>query len=837
MRCRSPLPKVWAMALRRQTVSAYAFFAAGAGATAIYLLLPTGELASAVYSLIGASAAAALAVAGRRIGGVAGQAWSLFACGVGLLVAGDTVFMALDRLGWATTAPSAADWLYLAAYPTLAVGCLILLRTSGIGRRGDVVVDSLIVALGTAAILWEPYFSRVSRETRASLLGRLTLTAYPTWDLLLLGLLSAVVVTRSFGRRSTQLLVCALLLLLSADFAWAVAPDSYFVGSWMDGAYLLAYITWATAGLHPSAARVDRPRGTAAWQRLAVLSGAMLAAPIDFTVDAITGRSFTVIDGVIAIALVAAVLVRLSSSLHSLATMRRELAMRNAQLRESEGRFRAVIESGADVTVILDRGGTIVYTSPSVERMLGWGADELVGQKPSELWDPAECPALLERVAAAAHSPGPTEYGAHKVRTKTGSWRLIETTSVNLLADPLVRGYVNTLRDVTDRRALEERLRASERLEAIGQLAGGVAHDFNNVLLVIRGYAAVLSAELAETPHAADLAEIEKAADRAANLTRQLLAFGRRQTLQPQLLSVAECVRDLDGLLRPAVPERIELVLDLDEQAAWVLADPSQIEQILLNLVVNARDATSGQGRIVVRVRSLELPRGDHTTTPPLAPGEYTTLVVEDSGAGIPDEALPHIFEPFFTTKAEGVGTGLGLPTVWGAVTQAGGALGVRTVGGEGTTMTVYLPAQRGHARSPEERVSRPKARAGNERVLVVEDEPAVRELVARVLEDNGYEVTRAALAREGIDALAMGEPFDLVVSDVVMPAMSGYELAAVVREEYPGTRLLFMSGYAHDAAQGAAPLDEDVTLLRKPFAPDELAAAVRHALDAKVVT
>ncbi|HVS86059.1 MAG TPA: PAS domain S-box protein [Gaiellaceae bacterium] len=504
-----------------------------------------------------------------------------------------------------------------------------------------------------------------------------------------------------------------------------------------------------------------------------------------------------------------------------------------AALRESEGRFRALIENSSDVTMILESDLTIRYVSHSAERILGWSVEELVGTRPSDFWDPEELPDLLARVASGLESPGLTDYGVHRVRTKDGTWRLVETTSVNLLDDPRVAGLLNTLRDVTERTALEERLSASERLEAIGQLAGGIAHDFNNVLLVIRGYSNVLRAELAGTPHLADLDEIDNAAQRAANLTRQLLAFGRRQMLRPQLLDVGEVVRGLGSLLRSAIPERLELDLELDEEAPWVEADPSQLEQILLNLVVNSRDAMPESGRITVRVGSVVRASADDSTAPPLAPGSYVVLEVEDEGSGIPPEVLPHIFEPFFTTKAEGVGTGLGLPTVYGAVAQAGGSVGIRTGLDEGTTITVYLPvAEDVGAAFPDDCDPAAAAPNGSERILLVEDEAAVRDLVQRVLEDAGYRVCAAARPGEALAALGDGEGFELLVSDVVMPEMSGYELASRIRADHPGMRMLFMSGYSHDAAKDAGLLAEETALLRKPFAPADLARAVRAVLD-----
>ena len=502
---------------------------------------------------------------------------------------------------------------------------------------------------------------------------------------------------------------------------------------------------------------------------------------------------------------------------------------------QSDGRFRALIENSLDVTMILDPDQVVRYASPSIERVLGWTPAEFVGTKPSDYWHPEEAPELLRRVAMAVESPGATELGLHRVQTKTGGWRLVETTSLNLVNDPQVRGYVNTLRDVTERNALEERLRAHERLEAIGQLAGGVAHDFNNVLLVIRGYASFLETVVTDESQLSDLAQISKAADRAAGLTRQLLAVGRREVAQPKLLSVPAALCELEWLLRGAVPERITLDFEFEADVPPVFMDPSQLEQVLLNLVVNSRDAVEKTGTIVVRVGSRVLAANDDTLTPPLASGSYVVIEVADDGCGMSEEVLSHVFEPFFTTKAEVGGTGLGLATLYGIVTQIGGSIGIETSPGEGTTITLMLPA------SPEEADATPVGDRpegvlayGTERILLVEDEEAARMLVERVLADAGYEVETTGSPSEALQRVRENG-FDLLLTDVVMPEMSGFELAARALTDRPDLPVLFVSSYAHDANAQFAP-GNIPRLLRKPFTPAQLTRAVRAALDEAVV-
>jgi two-component system, cell cycle sensor histidine kinase and response regulator CckA len=499
-------------------------------------------------------------------------------------------------------------------------------------------------------------------------------------------------------------------------------------------------------------------------------------------------------------------------------------------LRESEARFRALIENSLDITSVVDADGIVRYMSPSVTRILGYEPEEFVGAHAMDTIHEDDRRRIDEIFAQALSEVGTTRTHEFRALHKDGTWRLMEAIGLNLLDDAAVRGMVVTSRDVTHRRALESRLVQAERLEAIGQLAGGVAHDFNNVLLVIRGYSSVLRATLDDPQQIADVEEIAKAADRAADLTRQLLAFGRRQVLQPRLLSVVEVVRGLESLLRRSLREDIHFALALPDMLPPVIADPAQMEQVLLNLVVNARDAISGPGAVHVTVEEARLTGGENGIAPPLPVGDYVALSVSDTGSGIDESVLPHIFEPFFTTKEDGVGTGLGLSTVYGIVAQSGGGVEVRDLGGRGTAFVVYLPVATGaldeqsfgtggYASLP----------AGVETVLLVEDEEPVRELVRRVLEGAGYLVLAAACPSEAEQLLAANEQIDLMLSDVVMPEMSGYDLALKVRERRPEIRLLFMSGYAHRVS-GADAVDGQ--LLKKPFAPEQLARAVRNALD-----
>jgi PAS domain S-box-containing protein len=497
-----------------------------------------------------------------------------------------------------------------------------------------------------------------------------------------------------------------------------------------------------------------------------------------------------------------------------------------AALQKSEARFRALIENSIDVTAILDADLRVQYVSPSVTRILGYVADELTGSASLDFVHPEDALVLEDLFARELDDPGLMETDQFRARHKDGSWRLMDAVALNLLEDPAVRGIVVTARDVTARRALEERLKQAERLEAVGQLAGGVAHDFNNVLLVIRGYSSVLRSALTDSQHIADVDEIAKAADRAAELTRQLLAFGRRLVLEPHLISLAEVVRGMQTLLARTMPADITVDIELAEGVAPVVADPAQIEDVILNLAFNARDVLESGGTVTLSVGEATVSGAEEGIAPPLTPGRYVTLAVTDDGPGVAEDVLPHIFEPFFTTKEDGIGTGLGLSTVYGIVAQSGGGMEVSRPDSGGARFTIYLPAATGPIEDGAWGPTAGSLAGGTETILLVEDEAPVRELVRRVLESVGYVVLSAGLPSEAERLLDETGKIDLLLTDVVMPEMSGYDLAELVSVRRPDVRRLFISGYAPRVQRVKGPL------LKKPFAPEQLACAVRAALD-----
>jgi PAS domain S-box-containing protein len=507
-----------------------------------------------------------------------------------------------------------------------------------------------------------------------------------------------------------------------------------------------------------------------------------------------------------------------------------------AALRASEERFRALVENSSDALLLIDAEGRVTYLSPSSVRHLGWKPEQMIGRSIFDFLHPEDRELVGARMAETVDNPGKSIVVEVRFHHADGTWRIMESVGVNRLADPAVAGIVVNARDITERRRLEAQLRQAQKMEAVGQLAGGVAHDFNNLLTAILGYCHLMLDEIPEgDPLRLDLLEIQSAGDRAASVTRQLLAFSRLQMLQPQVVDINTLVTQLEKLLRRLISEDVELVTALAPDLRPVTVDPASVEQILVNLAVNARDAMPTGGRLTIETANVDLDDTYAVTHVAMTPGPYVMLAVGDTGEGMDAATRARVFEPFFTTKEQGKGSGLGLATVYGIVKQSGGYIWVYSEPGHGTMFKVYL------APTGSPSVAQPAARdagsaLGWETVLLVEDEDAVRALAREVLRRHGYVVLEA---RHGVDALRVAErhPDDihLMVTDVVMPHMSGRELAQRLGTVRPKMKMLFMSGYADhmlmhdDLAPGAA-------FLQKPFTPEVFARKVRSILDTEQV-
>jgi len=531
----------------------------------------------------------------------------------------------------------------------------------------------------------------------------------------------------------------------------------------------------------------------------------------------------------------------------------RDIAARKAAeeaLRQREAQLRALgdnlrgglvyqIDSGLDGS-----RRRFLYISAGVEQLHGVSAaqvladaERIYGQLLEE-----DRRMIAEREARALAAMAPFDAEA-RIRMPSGQerWRLFSSAPRRLEDGRVVWDGIEL--DITARRRAEEsreRLQAqlsqAQKMESVGRLAGGVAHDFNNMLGVIVGRAEFALASLGPgSPLAADLVEIRRAAERSADLTRQLLAFARKQTIAPVALELNRAVEGALKLLGRLLGEDLELVWAPGEDAGAVLMDPTQLDQVLANLCLNARDAIegAGQGRIVIRTGRRVLDEAACASLPGAAPGAYAALVVQDTGVGMDEATLARLFEPFFTTKVLGRGTGLGLSTVHGIVTQNHGHIGVTSAPGQGTTFEILLPTAGLAERAAQATAERPAPERGRETILLVEDEPAILRVGQRMLEQLGYAVVGAATPGEALElARRHAGEIHLLMTDVVMPEMNGRDLARSLQSLFPGLHRLFMSGYTADVIAHHGVLDEGVHFLQKPFSREELAARVREALE-----
>jgi len=511
-------------------------------------------------------------------------------------------------------------------------------------------------------------------------------------------------------------------------------------------------------------------------------------------------------------------------------------------LRRSEEHFRSLIENNSDLIMILSEDCGIEYASPSVIRTLRGGIEGPPGEDLFEFVHADDAPAFRNAAALALSEHGVPHRSQIRFVVGEGSILTIETILMAVRdASDQVRIVLNA-RDVTQRleaeEALhesEEQLRQSEKMDAIGRLAGGVAHNFNNLLTAILGYSQILQETLQEeNKPIEEIVEIQKAATRACSLTRQLLTFSRKQVIQQKVIDLNVVAVDMENMLRRLLSEDIQLVTELDELVHPILVDPGQMEQVIMNLAVNARDATPKGGVLTVKTANVVIESADADANTPFEPGEYVRLTVSDTGVGMDHETRQRIFEPFFTTKEEGQGTGLGLSTVYGIAQQNDGWVFVDSVEGEGTTFSLFFSrTERTGTIADKGGAALRRELYGAETVLVVEDESWVRSLVRQCLERHGYTVLEA---EHGADALHILDryqgPIDLMITDVVMPKMNGIELAAHLEEERPATRILFMSGYTEHALFEVGGLDLAKSFLQKPFTVGDLAGRVRDSLN-----
>jgi PAS domain S-box-containing protein len=513
--------------------------------------------------------------------------------------------------------------------------------------------------------------------------------------------------------------------------------------------------------------------------------------------------------------------------------MTEEERLRVALARREEW-FRSMIENASDIILQLAPDGTIEYASPSIHRLLGHEAAALVGTDAFGFVHPEDSTALRDAMQRAFTSDDtvPTSL-PFRARTATGEWAHLEAVSRPYVEAGGAPRLVVAARDVRERRRLESELLSARRLESIGRLAGGVAHDFNNLLTAVEGNLTLMRETLpGDSPLTDNLEEIGQAVQRGAELTRRLLAFARRQLIEPRILALPDQLQNLERLLKRLLGPAVVLEIEVPESLWTIRADPTSLEQIIVNLAVNARDAMPTGGRLRISAQNLMVTapvRGGDVVTP----GEWVRLDVEDTGTGIDESLLGQIFEPFFTTKERSGGTGLGLATVYGAVTQSDGQIRVHSTPGVGTRFSLYFPRVLAPSPAPAStNGGLPRARDG-ETVLLMEDEASVREVTTKLLARLGYAVLTANDGRAGVDlAREHRGRLDLIVSDLMMPRLGGIEAVTEITRDRPDLPVLFISGFSEEALQRRGGIVEFGRLLQKPFSVQELSAAVREAID-----
>jgi PAS domain S-box-containing protein len=492
-----------------------------------------------------------------------------------------------------------------------------------------------------------------------------------------------------------------------------------------------------------------------------------------------------------------------------------------------------VLENMAEGVFVADPSGIILYTNPAEDAMFGYEPGELIGRHVSVL----RASTSEENGHFVAHITEQMKTrsfwaGELQNRKKDGS---VFTTDARITTVDRSgqQHWVCVQEDVTERRRLEEQVRQAHKMEAIGRLAGGVAHDFNNLMTVVSGYGELLQAGMSpDSPWVLHVREILKAAERASNLTAQLLAFGRKAILAPRVLDLNALLRDLEKNLLPLIGEDVELRTVLEPALGRVKVDPGQMHQVILNLAVNARDAMPQGGQLTLATANVELDEAFAHNHAEIAPGSYVLLAVSDTGYGMSAEVQAHLFEPFFTTKEVGKGTGLGLSTVYGIVKQSGGHVEAESAPGRGSTFKIYLPRVQ-ETSSPSQTRAVSVWPGGSETVFVVEDEVMVRDFTCRVLRESGYTVLAAASGDLALRETARQKgPIHLLVTDVVMPGMSGRDLAERLALQHPRLRVLYLSGYTDDAILRHGVVATGAAFLQKPFTPEALARKVREILD-----
>ncbi|HEB31027.1 MAG TPA: response regulator [Spirochaetes bacterium] len=507
---------------------------------------------------------------------------------------------------------------------------------------------------------------------------------------------------------------------------------------------------------------------------------------------------------------------------------------RTKKLREAESYYRTLFNSASDAIIIHDLNGCLIDVNEETIRRLKYDREQLLDMSIEDIEGPDFARTFPERMDTLRHKGHLIVETGHLA----GDGVTIPVEVCSRLMDYKDRVAVFSIaRDMTERKNLLDQLMQSRKMEAIGRLAGGVAHDFNNILTIIIGYAEMMNDSRLEKTNRAKISEIIKAAKRAASLTQQLLAFSRKQILQPRKIRINDIISGIKPMLDRLIPENILLFFELNSAHGCLEADLGQFEQVIMNLVINARDSMAGGGEITIETGDIDLDEAFRENRSEIVPGPYVFLFIKDTGQGMHEKTKKKIFEPFFTTKEFGKGTGLGLSTVYGFIKQSRGYIYVESTYGEGSTFKIYLPRLTETDCGNFIKDEKPAARAtGNETVMLVEDETSVRTVARTMLDKLGYSVYEAENGNEALDILKQHgtENIDLLVTDVIMPGISGKELADRVRENYSGIKVLYISGYPDKAFSDLGITKDEASVLKKPFSPQLFGETIREILDRK---
>ncbi len=699
--------------------------------------------------------------------------------------------------------------------------------------RYDIVLFSLdvaIVAWSAAILLWHFLIFPSAREAGADTLTTLGAAAFPVADLAIVFSIVAIVIRGlpASSRAAFGVAAVALLAVFAADMISGIdlLDGSYTPGGLSGVLFSLAWLLMAAAaylqwrirdGERPMQGLADYSRSFP-WLPYVAVAVAFLAPTIRDWNDPELLRQHVPATGL----LMALVVARLAVTV-------RQNAMLAAADRE---RLAMAVEQAAGVMMTTDGAGHIAYVNPAFTRIMGYTAAEAIGGTTDLLSGGLDSARLAEMRAAL--SRGENWEGRLVAHRRDGA-EVDLAMSIAPLRDAAgaITGSVAVARDISRERALEAQLAESQRMEAVGRLAGGIAHDFNNILTAISGFGQLASTEVsADDPVAADIDEILKASDRAAVLTRALLAFGRRQVMQPTKVDLNDVVDGLKPMLGVLLGEDIELVIRPGSELGMVMIDRGQLEQVVMNLATNARDAMPESGKLTISTANASIDARYARSHVGAVPGPHVKLSVADTGIGMAPEVMEHAFEPFFTTKARGKGTGLGLSTVIGVVQQSGGTVAVASTPGKGSVFTILLPCVEGGSEATEPTNRENPALGGTETILVAEDQEAVRLYIERVLSRAGYRVHAAPNAQEALGIAKTLAHVDLLFTDMVMPGMGGPELARLLTAIHPDVRTLYASGYSEEALAQDFGKEGRVPYLAKPFTTEAVLARVREVLD-----